>query len=183
MVRPKKILDWRIKPEEYRSMRYQRTYKISNYGNIIDADGNPVETYFDDEEELAAHLSDHYGESWAPVWRHMLYCFYDGDIENVYFEYLDDDKTNLYIDNLIPVWKRPDGLIRKLAGRPTYYNRIFLDKRFREPGRKVLIVETGDIFDSPKDAADAIGGYVNLVYKVLKGSARSHMGFTFQYLD
>lgn len=180
---PKPKVDWSIKPEVYRPIRNFRRYKISNWGNILDPDGNKVETFYNKYDEVCVHM-----ELWdmvadAPVWFHILWSYYDGSLEDVYFEYVDGDPSNLYFENLIPSWKDKQGHVHHLYGRPTYFDRIMLDKRIKYLGKKIMVVETGDLFDSVEETANAIGGYKNMIYKVLKGTATSHHGYTFKYVD
>ena len=50
-------------------------------------------------------------------------------------------------------------------------------------GRHVQIVETGEVFQSARDAAEHIQGDYTSIYKVLRGQRESHMGYHFEYYD
>lgn len=50
-------------------------------------------------------------------------------------------------------------------------------------GRHVRVVETGEVFRSARDAAQAIHGDYTSIYKVLKGQRETHMGYRFEYYD
>lgn len=50
-------------------------------------------------------------------------------------------------------------------------------------GKRVRIVETGDVFKSARDVARYIGGDYSSVYQVLRGNRRTHMGYSFEYYD
>lgn len=61
--------------------------------------------------------------------------------------------------------------------------------RYDRPGRPVnhppiMIIETGEVFDSYEDVAKAIGGRRSCVHSCLCGSGnrRTHMGFTFKFV-
>jgi NUMOD4 motif len=56
-------------------------------------------------------------------------------------------------------------------------------RRIRATGRKVVVVETGDVYRTARDCADYIGGDYGSVYACLRGERRSHMGYTYQYYD
>ena len=48
--------------------------------------------------------------------------------------------------------------------------------------RRVKVLETGDIYDSPAECAAAIGGQVSGISKVISGVREHHMGYTFAYV-
>lgn len=52
-------------------------------------------------------------------------------------------------------------------------------KRFR--GRRVRIVETGEVFRTARECADYIGGDYSSIYSCLRGTRKKHMGYTFEY--
>lgn len=50
---------------------------------------------------------------------------------------------------------------------------------------RVMIVETGEIFDSYEETAKAIGGRRSGVHACLRGTGnrRTHMGYTFKFVE
>lgn len=50
-------------------------------------------------------------------------------------------------------------------------------------GRRVVIVETGDVFRTARECATEIGGDYGSVYAVLRGDRQTHMGHTFKYYE
>lgn len=50
---------------------------------------------------------------------------------------------------------------------------------------KVMIVETGEVYDSYEEAAKAIGGRRSGVHACLRGTGnrRTHMGYTFKFVE
>ena len=49
--------------------------------------------------------------------------------------------------------------------------------------QKVRIVETGEIFNNYREAAESINGNRSCVYLCLKGYRKQHLGFTFEYVE
>lgn len=79
--------------------------------------------------------------------------------------FLDGDPANCMLDNL-------------LFGRP---RRAPSPTRIR-PRKSVMIVETGEVFNTVREVADHIGGYPSNVYQTLKGRYNSYLGYTFDYI-
>lgn len=48
--------------------------------------------------------------------------------------------------------------------------------------RRILIVETGNVYKSIHDCAEAINGHTSSIYRVLRGERPHHLGYTFQYV-
>jgi hypothetical protein len=175
--------DWSKKPEQWNRIPMFVGYQISSYGNLRDPNQNPVEMYFNDKDQWCAHLITDEWESWAPVWKHLLVSFFDGNLDDVYFLYRDGDIANLALDNLIPVYMGEDGKPVELKSRARFLGRIVLDRRIKNTNKAVMIIETGDVFDTVKECAQAIDGYTNMIHKCLKGTAESHHGYHFRYID
>lgn len=53
----------------------------------------------------------------------------------------------------------------------------------RATGRKILVVETGDIYNSVQQCADAINGRREGIYSVLSDRAWTYKGYHFQYVE
>jgi hypothetical protein len=51
----------------------------------------------------------------------------------------------------------------------------------RQWGKKVRIVETGEVFRTVRDCASYINGDYSSIYAVLRGHRDSHRGFTYEY--
>jgi hypothetical protein len=49
--------------------------------------------------------------------------------------------------------------------------------------RKILIVETGVVYDDIHQCAEHIGGHTSSIYRVLRGERKNHLGYTFQYVE
>jgi hypothetical protein len=49
--------------------------------------------------------------------------------------------------------------------------------------KKVMIVESGEIFASARACANYINGDYSAVYRCLRGNRETHLGFTFVYIE
>lgn len=49
--------------------------------------------------------------------------------------------------------------------------------------RRVMVVETGNVYRTVIDCANYIGGHPSSIYRVLRGERPSHLGYTFQYVE
>lgn len=56
-------------------------------------------------------------------------------------------------------------------------------RRIRVASRKIMVVETGQVFRTARDCADYINGDYGSIYACLRGERRSHMGYTYKYHD
>lgn len=50
-------------------------------------------------------------------------------------------------------------------------------------GRRVQIVETGEVFRTVGDCARYLGGDFSKIYACLRGARQTHLGYTFQYYE
>lgn len=49
--------------------------------------------------------------------------------------------------------------------------------------RRILVVQTNEIFNTIGDCADKIGGHPSSIYRVLRGERPHHLGYTFEYVE
>lgn len=176
-------INWLHKEEYWLGIHFFPGFQMSSYGHIRNLQGEPIELFYNDKNELCASFSYHDMTATTPLWRQMLHTFYEGRTEDVWFEYLDGDVGNLELDNLVPTYRTIDGDIKEIMWHGGALGTRILDRRRAKRERKVEIIQTGDVFDSVAECARAIGGYKNLVHKCLKGTAHSHMGYTFKYVE
>lgn len=104
------------------------------------------------------------------VYIHQLVAqtFYNDWTPGTRIRFVNGDKTdnsiwNLYLTKNDPVVDRP-------SAREGW-------------GKRVRIIETGQVFRTVRDCARFIGGDYSSVYRVLEGKRRTHLGFTFEYLE
>jgi hypothetical protein len=49
--------------------------------------------------------------------------------------------------------------------------------------RRVMVIESGEIFNNVHDCAEHIGGHPSSIYRVLRGERPHHLGYTFRYVE
>jgi hypothetical protein len=146
-------------------------YAVSNYGRVLNIQrdtflkGRPNdEGYLRVSLSIDGRVQDQY------VHRLVAAAFFTGyDSREQVFHY-DGDKENNTVDN-IRMKKR------SRAGD------IWLNRTRKQTGKRVEVVETGDVYRTARDCARYIGGDYGSVYACLRGDRRSHMGYTFRYYD
>jgi len=181
MYEPKRTINWGSSEEEWVSMVRFQGYMISTYGNVIDWKGNPVDPYFNDRDVLCIKVSRYEWSYDGPLWQQMLRHFWGGNRVGIEFRYEDNDPTNLHIDNLTPMYREDDGILRPVKWRIDAAGNRVIDRRLGS--QSVKIRETGDVFPTVREAAEAIGGVPTQIYAVLRGRAKTHRGFTFELVD
>lgn len=101
-------------------------------------------------------------------------CFFDFPMEDQVIHY-DGDFSNNAINNLyLRKRVRQVTMARPLVETETEEFR-------RQWGKRVRIVETGEVFRTVRDCASYINGDYSSIYAVLRGHRESHRGFTYEY--
>lgn len=101
-------------------------------------------------------------------------CFFNFPLEDQVIHY-DGDFTNNVANNLYLRKRiRQVTSARPLEGSETEEFR-------RQWGKRVRIVETGEVFRTVRDCASYINGDYSSIYAVLRGHRESHRGFTYEY--
>lgn len=178
---PRRTINWG-KPEEiWVAMARFQGYQISSYGNVLDWKGNTVEPYYNDKDVLCIHVSRYEWSYDGPLWQQMLRHFWGGNRVGIEFRYEDNDPTNLHVDNLTPMFRDEEGNLKPVKWRIDAQGNRVIDRRLGM--QSVKIVETGDVFSTVKEAAEAIGGVPTQIYAVIRGRAKTHRGFTFEFVD
>lgn len=105
----------------------------------------------------------------------------------------DNRPQNKYVHRLVAMaFIRPDieGLVVKFVNGNkddcSIRNLRVTDFRAPKPrssGRKILVVETGDIYNSVQQCADAIDGRREGIYSVLTERAWTYKGYHFKYIE
>ena len=53
--------------------------------------------------------------------------------------------------------------------------------RYMTRKHRVRVIETGEVYDSVQECAEAIGGNIHHIYHVIAGTRESHKGHTFAW--
>lgn len=53
----------------------------------------------------------------------------------------------------------------------------------RQWGKRIIIIETAEVFRTVRDCANYINGDYSSIYACLRGDRRSHRGYTFEYFE
>lgn len=117
---------------------------------------------------LTVKLYNEYGYRQLYVARLVAEAFLDDHRDNVRIGFVDGNARNCHISNLIV---RGDRV------------RYFRDQPARKTGRRVLIIETDQIFRSVHKCARYINGDPRAIYRVLRGTQHRHMGYTFKWMN
>lgn len=163
--------------EIWRGVRNFPGYQVSSYGNVIEPGGGHVETYFSDYGEPSVLLEWHEYSFRGPIWRIMLRAFYDVvDPRAMVPVYRDENPMNLDIYNLR--WEDSEGV-------PMLFRRDSNGdwKRYRKQGRRVRIVETGEVFANARECAQEKSYNLNRLYMCLRGEQKTHYGLHFEVID
>lgn len=76
---------------------------------------------------------------------------------------------------------RPENLYPRKRIRTESALRRSLIPPERLRGKRVKIIETGQIFRTARECADYVGGDYSSVYSCLRGERKTHRGYTYEY--
>lgn len=98
------------------------------------------------------------------------------DWKEVTCDYRDGHPTNLDVFNL---------MFYKTDGSPIMFYRLDTGdwRRVRRYAKKVRVVETGDIFESAREAANSLHAPLNTLYVILRGERQTWHGLHFEYFE
>lgn len=144
-------------------------YAVSNYGRVMNIKRNCVLKPRPNEDgHLRVSLSYEGRVRDFYVRRLVAAAFFETYDEREQIFHWNDDKEDNTVANL------------RIRKRPRHDE---VRRTKRQTGRRVEVVETGDIFRTARDCANYIGGDYGSIYACLRGDRRSHMGYTFKYYD
>ena len=169
--------------EKWRQVPDSERFQVSNWGNVRDLDDLAEDGKFEfwaENDMPYVWISEREMGYRGPVWKLVLSAWFRGILLDVTIRYKDGDPFNCRADNLVPLMLDPKtNHIRPIRTR-RLGDQWVLDRRI---GLRIQIVETGQVFDSAKACADAIGGLPSRIAEVLAGTQKSHRGYTFRRLD
>lgn len=152
-------------------------YEVSSLGNIRNTrTGNLMRPWTMQNGYQAISLRNEYGRKNFYVHRLVADAFYDGDHDNFEINHIDGRKNNNFIGNL-------EWCTHSENTRHAIRNGLFTPHRLPphpHEGVRVRIVETGEVFDSLTECADAINGFKTAISACLLGKVKSHKGYHFE---
>lgn len=150
-------------------------WRLSSVGELVDPDGKVIREREDGPSKGNVKIDAHYVGINVPMDRLLVLVFFEGYDSNYVISHIDGDPYNCSVQNLQFFDKRSG---ERIYCRD-YGKKLMLDRRLR--GR-VLVLETGQIFDSASQAADSVGGNRKDVHLCLTGARKSHKGYHFKYV-
>lgn len=154
-------------------------YKLSSEGYVEGPDGFKIEPYLDLEGLPSVNLKSDTWQFKGPIAWLMLHYMFIGNKDDVDIFYHDGNPLNTHIDNLM-ICYQPDGGREWLPIKVSVLTSGMRSLDRRKAGKRVRIVETGEIFDTVKEAAEHIGGTPSNIYTFFRGGMKSYRGFTFE---
>lgn len=155
--------------EEWVEIEGYPNYAVSNYGNVLNIQRDRILTPRpNDEGHLRVSLSN--GGIVRDFYIRRLVAaafFIDYDPRHQVFHW-NDNKEDNSVTNL------------RLRKR---FDEDYMPPVRKVIGRRVEVIETGDVYRTARDCARHINGDYGSVYACLRGERSSHMGYTFKYYE
>lgn len=150
------------------TIKHHPSYKVSSEGRIKNRQGKILQPFFNDKKHPMVQLYKNSVCRQYRVSRLVAEAFIDGFYEDCRVVHIDEDKCNNQVDNLF---------LMDHAGAARYWCKL---NKFP---RKVICVETKEVFESCKDAANKLGVPINTVYQWTSRHLRSKDKLHYRYLD
>ncbi len=150
-------------------------YAVSNQGRVLNTQYNRLLTPRPNDKGYHRVTLCNQGTC-REFYVHKLvaFCFFNFPLEDQVVHY-DGDMANNSVRNLyLRKRVRQDTSARPLVDTETEEFR-------RQWGKRVRIVETGEVFRTVRDCASYINGDYSSIYAVLRGHRDSHRGYTYEY--
>lgn len=171
--------------EQFRKVVDNDNYTISSDGILKGKTGREKALRKRKDGYLEVHLYRDGIRSHKRVHRLVAEAFIPNPDNKPEVNHKDGNKCNNSVDNLEWVNKSENmthayqtGLVKPHA---SYGMLGHKNPNAGRKGRKVMIIETGEIFNSIKDCAIAIGGSDRRICDCLKGVIDSYQGYHFEY--
>ena len=148
-------------------------YEVSSNGRVRNIKtGRILRPQSNTNGYLTLTLRNDKGQSTKRIHRLVADAFYDGVHENLDVNHIDGNKHNNFIGNL------------EFCTRQSNIQHAFRTG-LKKPSRskRIRIIETGDIYDSIRECARAIGGDPTSVRRVLTRVESHCKGFHFELID
>jgi hypothetical protein len=146
-------------------------YQISNYGSVRSLRTHSLIKHRYNGGGYAHVTLSTYGEQ-HDYYVHQLVAqaFFDNYKPGMRIKHVNGDQTDCSVMNLQFV-RRNNSLQHSRVETHTVW------------GKRVRIVETGEIFRTVRQCARFIGGDYSAIYSVLRGQRATHLGYTFEYFE
>jgi hypothetical protein len=144
-------------------------YVVSNYGEVLNRKtGKKLAASPNSEGHLRVALSHRGRVRQFYIRRLVAQAFNPHYRDGAVVKNVNGDQTDNRVTNVS---------VRLHDHRPIRRDR-------QEPwGKPVRIKQTGQVFKSVRDLARYIGGDYSSIYRVLRGERRSHMGYSFEFIE
>lgn len=144
-------------------------YAISNYGEIVNIKfGRPIKPRTNSRGYMHVVLFNQGTRKEFYVHQIVADTFLGDFRPGVHIQHKDGNKRNNKVTNL---------RIRRSNSNTLDYQPAYIR------GRRVRIVETGEIFLNAYACANYIGGHASNIYACLRGKHKTHLGYTFEYFE
>ena len=159
--------------EEWTEIRGYPNYLISNYGRIYNWKTNRMVTICSGKYKTVLLYNDGEGKRFS-IHRLVAMHFVPGEDAKLVVNHIDGNKNNNHDENLEWCTQRDNNIhaIKSGLNFPGSYQK-----------RKIIIIETGAMYDGVVTCAKDINGDFRNVYACLSGKRKTHRGYHFEYVS
>jgi hypothetical protein len=144
-------------------------YAISNYGEIVNIKFNRIIKPRSNSRGYSHVILFTEGIRKEFYVHQLVASVFLGDFRvGTHIQHKDGDKSNNHVNNL---------RVRGRQGNDVSYTPVYTR------GRRVRIIETGEVFLNAYACANYIGGHASNIYACLRGRGRTHLGYSFEYYE
>ena len=158
--------------EKWAEVEGYPNYLVSNYGQVFSRNHNTLlRPRLSHKGYQRVVLSD--GGKRTEIYIQVLVAraFFGDFRDGMRIKHVNGDLGDNRVDNL-RVWNS------NLPEHPA--DRVL---KFGTWGKRVRIIETGQVFRTVRDCANHIGGDYGTIYACLRGERNIHLGYTFEYVE
>lgn len=163
--------------EIWKTAKGHSNYLVSDHDRVKKkSTGKILVSTYDSREYPAVTLIDSDGQHTKTVHRLVAETFIPNVLNKRTVNHIDGNKRNNHISNL--EWNTSSENLKHAYA-------IGLKKRpdnSGNPKRRVMIIETGEIFNSIGECARAINGYQSHICNCLSGRYKTHKSYHFKYV-
>jgi len=152
---------------------------LSSYGRIKNSDDELLELYVNEDGWPSVHLEVWEWSFDGPVAWLMFWTLFVGNKEQCRVNFHDGDPMNTRLDNLKIEYLDSEGGWQTVSTKKLSSGLLMLDRRV---GKRIQIIETGEMFESVQACAEAIGGSATNIWGYFRGVTKSVKGYTFRRL-